>query len=227
LRATGVLNLVATGGPLRASESMLVLAMAGAGAGLEDEAAVRRCLAELVELGVVTHREFAKEYRLWEGSDFDLAAALVRGRRGLADRSLATLLNDVHPMRPLVAARHSIQSGTIRAFTQAYADDSTPPPDPPEVSEPFDGVVVHLVDDRVAVADLAVPSSDLPVIVVVPGELDELREAALEVAALEPQQRKPDEDVVPALILYALPVDLGSNALRHSPCATDSPQACA
>lgn len=184
LKAIGVLNLVASGGALRASEDMLALAMAGAGDGLDGADELRDRVAELVALGLITHRDFASEYRLWQGSDFDIPGALASARREASHQPLAALLSSIHPMRPLVASRHSIATGTVRAFAQAYWAAPLDPPNPPAPEGPCDGLLVYVVDRNGDALELDQLADRVPIVLVRPHHVGAISDAAVEVAAL-------------------------------------------
>ena len=51
-----------------------------------SEAETRAALGALREARAVAYRPFHDEYRVWEGSDFDLSAALAEAREEQADR---------------------------------------------------------------------------------------------------------------------------------------------
>lgn len=181
LKSIGILNLVATTGSLRASKQLLMFTCADGQEGSEDDDAVEARLTELEAHGLVTFRDYAQEYRIWRGSDFDINAALRTARRSAKQSSPARLLGSVRPMRPLVAARHSTQTGTVRAFARIYADATSARVEQPRPNSVCDGVLVYQLDDT----ELTVPDDNgAPVVVVDAKHLKEVRSAAIEVAAL-------------------------------------------
>lgn len=195
LKTVGVLNLVAAGGALRASRELLTFALADGQPGTASPAEVLARLEELETSGLVVYRDFATEYRVWRGSDFDLAGALRNARRLVRQQSLASLLQDIQPMRPLVAARHTIENGTTRAFARVYADRHSTLPDLDrrhrrEDKATFeqllgtDGLLVYVVDADGQLPSLTSPSNDLPLVTVAPADPKPVIEAAVEVAAL-------------------------------------------
>ena len=183
LKTVGVLNLIAAAGAVRASNELLGFALAGAGAGLEDTAAVQARTQELMDLGLVTYRDFASEYRIWQGSDFDISAALTSARRQVQHNSVADTIIDTLPLRPVVASRHSITRNTMRAFARTFADDTTTTVATPRPGDIRDGVLVYALapDTRPTPAD-----PDVPVVVIEPDreQLNTLVAATVEVAAL-------------------------------------------
>ena len=181
LKTIGVLNLVAATGMLRASEELVTFACADGQVGTEDEAAVRLRLSELEAAGLLTYRDYAHEYRIWRGSDFDINAALRVARRASEGVSPAMLLADIRPMQPLVAARHSTRTGTVRAFARIYADVAHATVSAPDARSVCDGLLVYRLDE----APLRIDAENgCPVVVVDADDLSEVRKAAIEVAAL-------------------------------------------
>jgi hypothetical protein len=186
LKTIGVLNLVTAGGTLRASRALLSYALADGRPGTEDEAAVARVLASLEARSLITFRDFADEYRLWRGSDVDLKAAIDLARRRLRPLGPAELLERVKPLPPMVAARHSQQTGTLRAFTRAWGDAGTTAVTPPKAAGPTDGLVVYLLEPSAGFPTIrSAEAMPKPVVAVRPATVDGLLTAALEVAAVQ------------------------------------------
>lgn len=184
VKAVGLLNLVAGGGSLRASRPVVAWAAADGEAGTEDVTAVEGRLSELEALGLVTWRDFADEYRVWQGSDFDIRSAVDLARRRLRAEPTARVLERIQPLAPLVAARHSHERGTLRAFTRRWHDSSMPSVTPPGPHDRTDGLVLYVLDghavdivDRVAGAK--------PVAAVTSPDVQPLVEAAIEAAAVQ------------------------------------------
>ncbi len=85
-------------------------------------------------------------------------------------------------MDPVVAARHSTRTGTIRAFARTYVDSAHRRVDVPAPASVCDGVLAYLLDDTTPLIEDA---SGTPVVTVAPESLEDLTVAAIEVAALE------------------------------------------
>ena len=147
VRAVGLLNLVASGGSLRASRALVKWAAADGDAGTQSEDAVRRRLSELERAGLLTFRDFADEYRVWQGSDFDLRGAIDAARSRVLSESLANVLERVRPLGPVIAGRHSHESGTLRSFARHWADSDTLI-SAHDTSSAVDGSVYFVLDDR-------------------------------------------------------------------------------
>lgn len=190
LKTVGVLNLVAATGMLRASRGLVAFACADGQDGTADTADVGARLDELEDVGLVTFRDYASEYRIWRGSDFDINAALRVARRSAQELSTARLLADVRPMQPLVAARHSTRTGTVRAFDRVYIDRSTGDVKPPPPRSVCDGLLLYRLDDTAPslVGDTRVPAVTVDAD---PDDLHAVVEAAVEVAALTEVESDP------------------------------------
>lgn len=195
LKTVGVLNLVAASGSLRASPELIAFALADGQPGTATQKDVGERLAELETAGLVVYRDFAGEHRVWRGSDFDIPTALQTARQQVRQRSIARLLEDVQPMRPVVAARHTIESGATRAFARVYADrHSTLPTLDRQDAQPkagdgarvhgCDGLLAYIVGSDNDLPELSLPHNGLPVITVVPDAAGVLLDAAVEVGAL-------------------------------------------
>lgn len=178
LKSIAVLNLVSSGGPLRASESVLRFAFSG-----QDDISIPAILKRLSDASLVTYRRFADEYRLWQGSDFDIETALAAARDNLADLDLAEHLRRAVPIPPKVAQRHYQETGNLRHFECRYQDVSAHKD--MRDGTAADGLVLYLVGepDR----DLEALPQDVggkPLVAVATPDLPRLREAALDAAAL-------------------------------------------
>lgn len=186
LKTVGVLNLISVGGALRASRAVVAFAASDGRAGTEDPDAVYAALSTLTDQGLLTFREFADEYRIWQGTDFDFKSVVDAARRELASESVADLVNADRPQPPVVAARHSQETGVLRVFTRSFIDDDSHI-DVGKPTQDIDGVVLlnlgSPVSERVIAGVLAEIAATRPVLVGEPDAADHIREAAIEVGA--------------------------------------------
>ena len=184
LKVIGTFNLVASSGPLRASRELVLTALCSSPDDRSERDQWSRVLRKLVSRGVITYRKRVDEYRLWEGSDFDIEAATETHTPG-AGASLAELLSRLVPLPPVVAQRHSYETGTLRYFDRAYLDREEELHTLDPTAFKGDGLVIYWLARR---APQSVPShlADGRPIAVVAGEpTPQLRSVGLEVAALE------------------------------------------
>lgn len=121
LKTIGLLNLVGAQRGLKASDSVLRLLFG------DDLDAL---LETLQVASIIQFRRYAQEFRVWQGSDFDLHAALEQASAEHSARMLADTLNALAPLPPVVARRASIETGTLRSFQVGFASAERWPPAP-------------------------------------------------------------------------------------------------
>ncbi len=183
LKSIGVLNLVSSAGILRASRHMLELATMHTGTSSREIDHLDAVLESLEAAGLITYRDFADEYRIWQGSDFDLEGAVTTARRACRDQSLADLLNGAAALEPAVAGRHSQHTGILRIFEQRFSELSDDDLTPPGVNEQWDGKVLYAaVTEQPEYEERH--AHDKPVVIIIPDSLDAVRDLAIEAAAL-------------------------------------------
>ncbi len=118
VKAIGILSILGTRG-VRASRGVLRFALA---TGEGEAAEVDRALDALGAASYVVYRRHSDAYALWEGSDVDLDARFDEARRGVPGvEDLSELLRTRMVLRPRVARRHFIETGTLRYFDVALA----------------------------------------------------------------------------------------------------------
>lgn len=123
LKTIGLLNWLSEVSPLQATEDCIVTAMRSE-AYTEDR--IREALRSLQTRSLIVHRRFNRTYSIWQGSDVDVEQRLEEARQKLTGSfSLAETVQQFLPPRPLVARRHSYQTGTIRYFEVRYVDQQT------------------------------------------------------------------------------------------------------
>jgi hypothetical protein len=182
VRTVGLLNLIAAGGSLRAAREMLMWAAADGNAGTQDQRAVSRRLDELETAGLITFRDFADEYRVWQGSDFDLKNAIESARQRLRNESVANLLEQIRPLAPLIAGRHSHATGTLRNFARRWVDGASRVT-PASENDSWDGTVLYALNP-IANSSVEVRPDAKPVVLVNANGADAVIDAALEAAAV-------------------------------------------
>ncbi len=164
LKTIGILNLIGRSGYLRASRKIINYAV-GEGA--------TQVLKKLEKKSIITYRKYADEYRIWHGTDIDIAAKLDMYRKRYQKYSLTGMLQEVMNLEPVVAARHSIETGTIRLFKRIFTTT-------PEIKldDNYDGAIIYNTGDSLAF------KSDKPLVVVTAGDTSDLRHAVTEVMAI-------------------------------------------
>ena len=174
-KAVALLNLVSTTGTIRASRPMLRLVARDSDATLD----------ELEGAGVVTYRDFADEYRVWQGTDVDIRLLLNRSRHQVEQQPLAEILREVDQPEPIVAARHSAQNDILRVFRRRYAEPDEQV-EPLEAFSRYDGEVLLVVGSNGHVPTLTRSwAATKPIVAAVPADLRALDDAAREVATVQ------------------------------------------
>jgi hypothetical protein len=184
-KTIGLLNLVtrSTTSLLRASRSLVKLALVDQ----PDPEALKYWDGLINQVcqkqGVATYRRSTDELRLWEGSDFDVDAAIVRYTEK-ETRPLADLLRESYPLKPLVAQRHSYRTGTLRYFERHYIDN------PADLEDLFcsqpdcDGIVVYWLQEDAPQSVPAATQDGKPLVLICAANLSVLSIRAQEHHAL-------------------------------------------
>lgn len=115
LKTIGLLNIIGAKGGFKASKPLLI-------ACFKSKAAFNNAIETLEKASVVTYRKFNTEYRVWQGSDFDLEDAVRAELDNLGKFSLADELAESKPLLPVVARKYTIQNGALRYFTPVFID---------------------------------------------------------------------------------------------------------
>jgi len=186
LKVIGLLNLISGPTRFRSSDRMLSFAFLRP----HDNAAnndLRGAIAENIMKGVLIYREYADEYRLWEGSDFDIPAAIRERKAQLMTQSLEEMLEHTLPLAPLTASKHSYVTGTLRHFERRWCSltklDTQTLTCP---SQDVDGLVIYCfgTDHEPLICPSKTQDRRPVVLGYAPCE-DQIRELALEAAAIK------------------------------------------
>jgi hypothetical protein len=81
-------------------------------------------LKQLEQKSIITYRKYNSEYRIWQGSDFDISLALQETKQQ-ARFNLAEILEKRNKLPPILARKYSIQNNMIRYFQPHYANAET------------------------------------------------------------------------------------------------------
>lgn len=123
LKSVGLINWLGETSHLRATEEALMAALSGLG---YREGEIRQALETLRQRSMLVYRRFNRSYVIWQGSDVDIEDRLQQAHQHLGGAfSPVEMLHKYLPPRPLVARRHSYDSGTVRYFEVRYADKHT------------------------------------------------------------------------------------------------------
>ena len=114
-KTIGVLNLVSRAAGLKASEAILRHLF-------PTKRAFNGTVQSLIDASIVQYRRFNGEYRVWQGTDFDIDERTDLEREKLGQFELAAALRDRIESAPVVARRHSIETGALRYYELAFVD---------------------------------------------------------------------------------------------------------
>ena len=189
LKVIGTLNLIGSTGLIRARREIVLAALAAAPKDRKEKQKWRAVLDDLVERRVITYRTQVDEYRIWQGSDFDIDAALET-RVEAERRPLSALLAEAAPLAPVVAQRHSYETGTLRFFERRYEDDPKRLANLESTTGGSAGVIVDWVGESLPgpVPDATIDGKPLVITAVEPSPA--LVSAVKELLALEQLHRK-------------------------------------
>jgi len=187
VKAVGLLQAVGDLGNLKSSPEVLAFAFND-----EKRDEIENALDRLKNCSLIIYRHYNKAFGLWEGSDIDLDERVREARLHVnPNESLADGLTKHFKPKPTVAKRHSLQKGTLRFFDVRYAataDFDT------QISEPLndaDGRILYAIalnDEEIKKLIEKAQSKNLrdykQVLIAVPLQVTNLREAIFEVACL-------------------------------------------
>lgn len=183
LKAIGIFNLVTTTSPLRATRTLVSLAMCDVATDdsrLQWEAVIDN----LLQKGILNYRRQLDELRIWQGSDFNVDAELSKYLE--QERSpLVNLLSTIRPLTPLVAQRHSYKTGTLRYFERKYLDGLENLNELRCSYSDCDGLVGYWVDRDLPKQVPSETADGKPLIILAAAKLDLLQIRAREFAALK------------------------------------------
>ena len=188
IKTIGVLGALGEFSHFSATKAMIAVAV-GDRAKMQSE--MEDGIHFLQRQSILTHRRYNKTYRIWEGSDVDIDERVAEGERQLRGRiGLASSIAEYLKPRPIVARRHSFQSGSLRYFSVAYLDDVA------KVSEnlsPVNGAAGHILvcissspkdlEDFIGIAK-STKLERKDVVFAIPQQIGEIRSAVAELAAL-------------------------------------------
>jgi hypothetical protein len=177
LKTIGLFNIMGSRGEFKPSKELL-------GTVFANKAKLTRLINLLEEKSVINYRKFSREYRVWQGSDFNLEEALATELNNLGNFALADELNQSDQLMPIVARKYSIASGALRYFEPLFVDAQSFEKTPSMGANPR--VIFFLAfgeDDKNLIDKLTAHFSDLDILVRC-ATSDKLRDAIAEVICL-------------------------------------------
>ncbi|KOP25211.1 hypothetical protein AMR41_17555 [Hapalosiphon sp. MRB220] len=182
LKTIGILNLITVTGSMRATRNLVSLAMCDRPSATEINY-WQQIIDQLLKQNLITHRRQLDELRIWQGSDFNVDGELSTYIE--QERSpLVKLLSLYRPLKPLVAQRHSYQTGTLRYFERHYLDSSQDLHQLRCSSVDADGFVGYWVDQEIPISVPSTTTDGKPLVILSAANLDILQIRTLEFVAL-------------------------------------------
>ena len=114
-KTIGVLNLVSGMEGIRASEIVLSTIF-------KSKSEFQMSVSKLAKASIVQFRQFSGEYRVWQGTDFNIDEEVHKEREKLGRFDLAAKLSERFESLPILARRHSLDHGALRYFQVEYTD---------------------------------------------------------------------------------------------------------
>lgn len=118
-KTVGVLNLISRRDGLKASEPILRQLFG-------TKRAFTETIQSLLASSVVQYRRFSGEYRVWQGTDFDIDERTDEEKDKLGEYDLAEALSHRTVAAPVLARRHSVNTGALRFFEVTFLDARSP-----------------------------------------------------------------------------------------------------
>ncbi|NJP04384.1 MAG: hypothetical protein HC837_01495 [Chloroflexaceae bacterium] len=187
LMTIGVLNVFGQQQAIRASKPMISFALRDC----DDDPEITQVLQQFIDDQLIVYRHYSDSYMLWEGSDLDLDTLVQEATRRIGGQTdIAALLQQSIEPVPLVARKHSYQTGTVRHFAVRFVTvDGLTTMTPTTVRA--DGEILYIVpSDHATGADIqewirhANRTKETHRIAVLPSRVQRLDDLLLEVTAL-------------------------------------------
>ncbi|PIE25162.1 MAG: hypothetical protein CSA60_01330 [Neptuniibacter caesariensis] len=117
LKTVGLLNVIGSNRGIKASEPILKTCC-------KSPEEFKEGVKALEASSLITYRKFNSEYRVWQGSDFDLESCIHDEVSKIKAYSVAKALNNSSYIDPIVARRYTIQNGALRYFLPRFFDSA-------------------------------------------------------------------------------------------------------
>lgn len=185
LKTIGVLNLVTSTGKFRATPELVALALCDSPTDEKGRKHWQKTIQHLKQKKLITHRSRTQdELRIWQGSDFDVEAA-IQVRIEQANHFLVDLLTTTYPLKPLVAQRHYTTTGNLRYFEQRYVDSRVDLKELACAITASDGLITYWLDTASLESVPSFTADGKPLILITVADFDLLRMRSEDFLALK------------------------------------------
>ena len=187
VKAVGVLSTLGQFCHLSASAGMISMAISDKPSA---DTSLLQVLTRLTDASILTYRVYNKSYRIWEGSDVDIEERITEGERQTRlTTGLACSARRYLKSRPMVARRHSFETGALRFFDVVYVDSIETLDQAVNANASADGkVVVCLSESPLLLHQFQDRAQQSPhsanVVFAIPQQIGELRGVITELGAL-------------------------------------------
>jgi len=185
IKSIGLLNLLAKPTGIRASKDITSFAVDySVNRGKTSASGQQKIFDELINKGLLNYREYADEYRLWEGTDIDIASSLEEYKERASSFLLDEMLTKIAHLSPLIASRHSYKTGTLRFFERRWSSRALLKKNLTCNSPDADGLLIYCFDITAATKGFPTKTTDdRPVIVAFSPCEKQIKDAVVEAAA--------------------------------------------
>lgn len=151
-RTTALLGIIGRWGEVGPTPTFVQVALTPAYA----SSATKRAVEALRNNSFLIERKYNNTLALWEGSDVDIEARLAQARAAIARGvSSAKELAKYIRARPLIARRHSFETGTLRVFPVSFAGTGADETISPELSNGDGKINIMLTTESGSDGDLS------------------------------------------------------------------------
>lgn len=131
LKAIGLLNIIGSKAGLKASAAIMSLV-------IPEKAQRKKAIDTLTEKSIIVYRKFNSEYKVWQGSDFDIENAIAEQLANIKSIDVGKSIASMDLLIPVVARKYTIETGALRYFVPIFIDRDT-----------FESVDVSATDPRI------------------------------------------------------------------------------
>jgi len=187
VKTVGVLSALGQFSHLSASAGMVSFAVNDTAT---PDKSLQGSLADLKDASILTYRSYNKSYRIWEGSDVDITERIAEGERKTRQTvSLAYNVRHYITSRPMVARRHSFETGALRLFDVIYVDSLETLDQGMQADTRMDGKVLVCLSESPSLLDQFQKRAEeltdgTNLLFAIPQQIGELRGVITELSAL-------------------------------------------
>jgi len=193
IKTIGILNLVSHTGELSAQKELVVLSLCNSPNSKKEQSKWIKILDDLIHRKLLNYRVYGNEIRLWEGSDFDINLA-VKEYQASINESFESILSDYLPLDPVIAHRHSYETGTLRYFERMYTEDLKSIDRSYFTKSNADGFILYYVGDgQIELIPEFFSITEKPIVIVKMNFRNSLKKACHDLIALNRIEKKSPE----------------------------------